>query len=187
MSAEQVAQLTDREKALRKKHKDIKLSKEDLDRIHTWLDLNGVYYPEYLTAYPGDHATSGRSPLDGRQLGRLQKLTGVHMGSLRRHGRKQGPQFSFERSELSPCLQKLDKNSAQYKEALAIIKAGAETLKKKPRCDMPGFVPCAIDRRRMDRRAWYEGVERQFKAAISEGRKRYDRDIEPWSGAKEKQ
>jgi len=186
MSADQVAKLSEREKALRLKHKEIKLGKEELDRINTWLDLNGVYYPEYLTAYPGDHALSGRSPLDGRQLGRLGKLTGVHFGSLKRHSRKQGPQVSFERPELSPCLQKLDKGSDRYKEALEIIKAGAEMLKQKPRCDMPGFVPCEVDRRRLDRYAWLQRVEQQFRAAISEGRKLYDKDIEPWKGVIQK-
>jgi hypothetical protein len=51
--------------------------------------------------------------------------------------------ISFDRPELSPCLKKLDKNSAEYKEALAIIQAGKAQLEKLPRGDMDGFVPCA--------------------------------------------
>ena len=35
---------------------------EELDRIVTWVDLNGVYYPTYACAYPD--SLTGRMPLD---------------------------------------------------------------------------------------------------------------------------
>ena len=178
MTPEQIAGLDARTKDLREKHKDVKLGKEDLDRINTWLDINAPYYPDYVTAYPGNTGESGRSPISGRDLSRLSHLTGVH--SLKQNGRKVGPQISFERPKLSPCLDKLDKNSDQYREALAIIEAGTDRLKKTPRCDMIGFVACETDRRRLDRYAWQRNVEKQFRAAISEGKKLYDRDIAEW-------
>jgi len=185
MSAEEVGKLNAREKLLRGKHKKVRISKEEMDRINTWLDLNGVYYPEYLTAYPGKYAEmnqlSGRCPLDVKQLGRLRALTGVNVGGLRHNSRRLGPQISFERPELSPCLARLKENTVPYKEALAIIRAGGEMLKKKPRCDMPGFVACERDLRRMDRYRWLRSVERQFRDAVRDGRKLYDKDIPAWN------
>jgi len=32
-----------------------------MERIYAWIDINGIYYPEYESAYPDNHA--GRSPL----------------------------------------------------------------------------------------------------------------------------
>lgn len=175
---EKLAGLNDREKQLHDKHKDIKLTQEEMNRVNTWLDLNGVYYPDYLTAYPD--STSGRSPLDNDQLKRLGLLTKLDFeGRLRNNGRTERPQISFERPELSPCLQELNKESPEYKEALAIIQAGAETLRNKPRCDMPGFEPCPTDTRRLVRYAWQRDVEDQFRTTIRENRKIYDTNIEP--------
>ncbi|MCF7957315.1 MAG: hypothetical protein K9M57_02570 [Phycisphaerae bacterium] len=175
MNGHEEARLSDRAKKLRKVHAKIKLNDEEMDRINTWLDLNGTYYPDYLTAYP--NTISGRSPIDTNRLG---TLTGVDFGKLRKNDRRQGPQVSIDRPELSPCLQNLSKGSRQYNDALAIIKEGAEQLKMKPRCDMDGFVPCEVDRRRLSRYGWYEGVAEQFKQAIRQGRKLYDRDITEW-------
>ncbi|GAF83418.1 unnamed protein product, partial [marine sediment metagenome] len=56
-------------------HKDLRLRAEELDRIITWIDLNGVYYPDYTSAYP--ESLTGRCPLDAAQLTRLSRLTGV--------------------------------------------------------------------------------------------------------------
>jgi len=177
MSNEEVAALNDRERKLRELHGDVKLSREDLDRINTWLDLNGVYYPSYLTAYPGDMAVSGRSPLSGAELKRIKQLTGMGVGDQKHNRRKPGPLLSFERPALSPCLQALDKESAAYREALSIIRSGGERLKMKPRCDMPGFVLCETDRRRLARYARLTDIERKFRAAVRENRKLYDRDM----------
>ena len=116
-----------------------------------------------------------------KQLDRLEQLTKVPFRDLRWSDRRTiGAQVSFERPVLSPCLAGLAKDSPEYQEALAIIQAGAESLKKKPRCDMDGFVPCETDRRRLVRYDWLEGVERRFRDAIAAGQKLYDRDISPW-------
>jgi hypothetical protein len=42
----------------------------------------------------------------------------------------------------------MNKESAEYKEALAIIQSGKEQLAAKPRADMEGFVPSGSTRRR---------------------------------------
>ncbi|MHC4250532.1 MAG: HzsA-related protein [Planctomycetota bacterium] len=159
------------------KHKDLKLSAEDMARINTWLDLNAPYYPFYESAYPD--SPSGRSPLDGRQLRRLEALTGVDFdGRLKNHGRRERPQISFDRPELSPCLGKLrGSDEARYREALAIITAGRQALKRTPRCDMAGFEPCAVDRERLSRFDRRDRIEREFRSAIRDGRTLRDRDV----------
>ena len=110
----------------------VKLSREDFDRIVTWIDLNAPYYPEYAGGMYRDNAY-GRCPLDGNQVQKLASLTGVNVaGDML--------QASFTRPEISPCLARIpDKNDPRYKEALAILQAGKEALAKHPRPDMPGF------------------------------------------------
>ena len=156
-----------------KAHKDIKLSAEDMDRIITWVDLNAPYYPYYESAYPNN--TCGRSPLDKGQTGRLGHLTRARFVTSHGGGRAQ---VAFERPELSPCLQKLDKNSDAYKEALAIIQAGGEQLQKVPRADMDGFVPCEKDRQRLAKYEKRVQIELANRKAIMNGKKLYDTDFE---------
>ena len=158
---------------IRKGHYDVKLSDEEFDRLVTWVDLNGVYYPTYACAYP--ESPTGRCPLVGRQLTRLGQLTGVSFGGVMRHGRKLGPLVSFDRPELSPCLAKFkDKNDPVYKESLAIIRSGKEMLKKRPRADMPGFVPCEADRKREEKYAMRQQAEIRSRQAIRKELKVYD-------------
>ncbi len=127
-------------KILEDGHQDVSLSQVDMEMIYTWIDLNGIYYPEFESAYPDNPV--GRSPLTFEQLKRLGDLTGINFEQLAGHQRKLGPQISFERPELSPCLTKIKKKGAVYQEALAIIQIGKKQLEEKPRADMEGFVPC---------------------------------------------
>ncbi len=158
-------------------HRDVKLSKQDMQRINTWLDLNAPYYPFYESAYP--KSPSGRSPLDTGQLKRLGELTKLSfLGRLKNHRRNERAQISFERPELSPCLNRFtDKNAPEYKEALAIIAAGAETLKNTSRCDMESFTPCDKDVERLRLFDQRDRFERQFREAIRKGTKFYDKDL----------
>jgi len=156
-----------------KDHKTLKLSAEDLDRIITWIDINAPYYPHYECAYPSN--PTGRCPLTGGQLKRLGQLTRARF--VTRHGGNQRAQIAFERPELSLCLQKLKKDSPQYKEALAIIKAGKATLAKTPRADMDGFVPCEDHRKRLAKYAHREAEEKRSRQAIHAGRKVYDQGL----------
>ena len=155
-------------------HDKIELTTEEKERIFTWLDLNAPYYPTYETAYPKN--PGGRSPINQQQFDRLLEITGYEFPPMRTHGRRERALISFERPELSPCLKKVS-DPELYAEALEIIKAGQKTLEQTPRCDMEGFVPCAMDRLRLKRFDDLDGIEQEFRRAIAEGRKMYDRDV----------
>jgi hypothetical protein len=157
-------------KVLRNGHADLKLTPEEMDRIITWVDINAPYYPFYESAYPNNPC--GRSPIDEAQMKRLEALTGSRF--VRRHGSSKRSQLSFDRPELSPCLQGLDKASAEYKEALAIIQDGWKQLRAIPRADMDGFVPCDVDRRRLEKYDRRARIELDNRDAIRHGMKAYD-------------
>jgi hypothetical protein len=157
---------------IRSGHYKVKLSKEDFDRVVTWLDLNGVYYPSFASAYPGkslkQNVTAGRCPLNTEQENRLVELTGAPLN---------WGDISFDRPELSQCLSKItDKNRPEYTEAISIIRQGQETLKKRPRADMPGFVPCEFDQQREQKYDIRRQIELRNRKAIKEGYKVYDKD-----------
>ncbi len=157
-----------------KGHENLRLGAEDLDRLITWLDLNAPYYPTYACAYPDNLV--GRSPLTNQEVARLKELTGVDFAKQAGWDSNRGPQVSFDRPELSPCLAKLGKpGDAAFDQAVAIIRTGAERLKTTPRGDvLDGFTPCPKDQ---DRERIYEERrqrEQRSRAAIREGRKVYD-------------
>ena len=104
-------------------------------------------------------------------------------GRLKGQGSNRGPQVRFDRPELSPALAKFnDKGDPKYAEALAIIRAGQAMLRKRPRADMPGFVPCETDRRRQAKYAARRRIEADSRRAIREGTKRYDDRPTPATG-----
>jgi len=156
---------------LRGGHKDVKLDKESFDRIVTWIDLNAPYYPTYASAYPDN--LSGRCPLDNAQLARLTELTGVPFANLNSFSANRGPQLSFDRPELSPCLAPLeDADAGKYREALSIIEAGKQTLTARPGGDtLDGFVACEVDRQREARYERREQAEAQNREALRTGRR----------------
>lgn len=154
-------------------HRRLNLSEEEIKRLVTWVDVNAPYYPCYESAYPNNPC--GRSPITGKQLRRLRQLTGARF--VTRHGRNQRATISFERPALSPCLQKLDKDSDAYREALAIIEAGRKQLQAVPRADMAGFVPCETDQHRLQKYEERQRVERANREAIEKNNKRYDPGI----------
>jgi hypothetical protein len=156
-------------------HKDLHLGPEDLERIITWVDLNGVYYPTYASAYPD--SLTGRIPLSNAQLGRLAELTGVAFFRQRSFQSNPGQDVSFDRPELSPCLASMDPKDARYREALAIVREGKAMLSKRPRGDeAAGFVPCETDQRREAKYAQRREIESRNRQAIHDGRKVYDSD-----------
>jgi len=150
--------------------KKIKLSDEDFDRIVTWIDINAPYYPEYASAYRNNRY--GRSPIDNGQLGRLAQLTGLNLND-----QKLSSHVSFTRPEKSLCLQKLEPNSAAYKEAIGIIRAGQGRLAVRPRADMPNFqltdpIEIAAEEKYRERLA----IEEEMRAAIAEGQRKYEEE-----------
>jgi hypothetical protein len=154
----------------------VQLCEEEFDRIVTWIDLNGPYYPRYDCAYPAN--LTGRCPLDNGQIKRLSELTGVPFAKLAVHNKNAGPQVSYDRPHLSPCLAKFENTShPDYIEALGIIQAGKRMLEQRPRADMPGFEACAVDRRRQRNYTLRQKVEYSSRQAIRENRKLYDSDL----------
>ncbi|MEA1950637.1 MAG: hypothetical protein U9N87_04590, partial [Planctomycetota bacterium] len=117
----------------------IKLNREDIDRVITWIDINAPYYPDYYSGAFHDHPY-GRSPLDWKQLRRLAELTGLKLIDVRQADCKNTAMVSFNRPELSTCLARFaDKNDPKYKRSLSLIRAGRERLSRDPRPDMPDF------------------------------------------------
>ena len=160
---------------IRSGHSGVELSQDDFERVVTWIDLNAPYYPRYDCAYPDNLA--GRCPLDNRQLARLSELTQVPFAKLAAHNRNAGPQVSFDRPGLSPCLAKFeDTTCLEYLEALAIMEAGRDMLAGRPRADMPGFEACPTDQRRQQQYVMRQQEEMSSRQAIREGRKLYDSD-----------
>jgi len=157
---------------LRKGHNDVKLSRDELDRIVAWIDINAPYYASYYSAYPNH--PGGRSPLDNGQLKRLGQLVGLDLLQQNHFARNTGPHVSFDRPELSPCLAKLGKDSPAYREALALIEAGKAALARRARADMAGFQPCEPDQRRERKYAMRRAIEARNRKAIRSGAKAYD-------------
>jgi hypothetical protein len=170
-----------------------KLTKEEIDRIVTWIDLNAPYYPDYPDYYTLN--TYGRSPLNHKELLKLGQIIlaapdgknygwnnvtayiggSVPPGKLMGRGDSPLP-VNFTRPEFSACLRAFpDKSANGYAEALSLIKAGAAMLKEHPRVDMPGFKPCENDRERLDFHALRRKVEANNREALAKGLKVYDK------------
>ena len=152
---------------LRAGHNDVRLDPESFDRLVTWIDLNAPYYPFYSSAYADN--LYGRSPVDDRQLKRLSELTGAKF-----EGHGGDTLVNLARPELSPCLAGLkDHADPKRVEAIAIIRAGRDTLAARPREDMPGSKLYGKD---LDREARYQErarIEAEVRQAILDGRKVY--------------
>jgi hypothetical protein len=154
-------------------HHEVQLTDDEKKIIYAWMDLNAAYYPVYESAYPDNIA--GRCPLNDQELKQLGKLAGLDFWALNNYQRKVGPQISFERPELSPCLDPIRKNKATYDEAIALIRTGGTRLKSIPNGSVvEGFVPCAKDRERLQRYEFRIKEESRFMKARTEGKKEYD-------------
>ena len=149
--------------------KQVKLDQEAFDRVITWIDINAPYYPDYASAYREN--IYGRSPLDGKQLDQLGKLTGLNLND-----KKLSAHVSFTRPEMSLCLAKFtDRSDPAYRQALAIIESGRQLLAQRPRNDMPDFQ--LVDQTEIDQEAKYQArllLEAQMRAAIAAGEKKYE-------------
>jgi hypothetical protein len=151
---------------LRAGHQKVNLDPESLDRLITWIDLNGPYYPTTYCAYPNN--PPGRSPLNRKELERLGNLAGFTSKEVTRTDQYKGPMISFDRPELSPCLTAVADNQPDRERALAIIREGARRLTERPRADMPGFVPWKKDLERRTHLEKYQKLELDSRRAIRE-------------------
>jgi hypothetical protein len=159
--------------ALLKNYRD-HLTSEEFERVVTWIDLNAPYYPSYASAYPNHLA--GRSPLDDHELARLETLTGVPLRQFAGHHRNRGPQITFDRPELSPCLASLPgPTDPRRSEALEIIRAGAARLAAGTAADEMGFVACEVDRWRDEKYRERQQAEARQRAAIRAGQAFFER------------
>lgn len=161
-------------KTIRKGHKDVKLDKESLDRLITWVDINAPYYPTSYAAFTGHRP--GRIPINREQTKRLLKLTGLSESEIGKMKDFNSPMITFDRPELSPCLERLEKGADEYNEALAIIKSGKDFLKTTPRADMPGFTLYETDAKRQRHYEKYRKIEHEVRKAIRQGTKVFDSD-----------
>lgn len=152
-----------------------KMTREDFERIVTWIDLNAPYYPSYASAYP-DHL-AGRSPLDDKQLIRLEQLTGVPLRRLASHDQNRGPQISFDRPELSPCLATLANKGEARMESITLIREGLAALARQPEADSPGFQACALDRWREEKYVARQRAEEANRQALRSGTRVFDREF----------
>ncbi len=131
------------------KHHGVQLSKDEKETLYTWMDLNGVYYPIYETAFQ-DHP-AGRSPLTYQETNELASLTGLNFGALGDWRRTQQAQISFDRPELSPCLDAVKDDPEKYNRVLEIIRIGGERLKETPRGDIESqIVVCPMQQAQLD-------------------------------------
>jgi hypothetical protein len=150
----------------------VRLNQEEMDRLITWIDLNAPYYPTGFSARPGP--APGRNPLTDPRTQRFLKLTGFVRDDFLKADRYPGPQVSFDRPELSPCLTRIEDEHARA-EALTILEAGKESLLQLPRADMPGFSTLhEADEDRRQHQEKYRQIEQQVRAAIRNGEKVYD-------------
>ena len=143
-----------------KSHAKINMPINQARQVITWLDMNAPYYPVYSSAY--ENNLVGRCPLNDNEMKTLGNIVGINFfepNKFRGHNRKIGPMISFDRPELSPCLQKLDKKSKQYKQALALIKLGKKRLEQTPRADMENFQP---DRRNSGQLEHYDNQQKKL-------------------------
>ncbi|MCG8510333.1 MAG: hypothetical protein MI741_13980, partial [Rhodospirillales bacterium] len=173
---------------LREGHYDVELDRESFDRLVTWIDLNGPYYPGHRSYYIAN--TTGRSPLnhhDLRELGQLiaQTPKGAELGWTRVNeytcgeiGRimgRHGPPVNFTRPRMSACLKVFDdQDTPSYRRALALIEKGRQNLADHPRLDMPGFVPSAMHQAQLQHLDERREIQARIRRAILADERVYD-------------
>ena len=151
-------------------HAQVTLTDEEFERIVTWLDLNAPFYTDYTCAYPSN--PTGRCLLTQAELNKISSLTGAVFDTIHWDGYNRGPQISFDRPDLSPCLDGV--TGSAYTSALSIIQTGQSRLISNPRVNMPGHVPNAGDILRLDKYDMRKAIELLNRQAIREGWKNYD-------------
>jgi hypothetical protein len=157
-------------------HYGVKLTQKEKEYLYAWMDLNGVYYPVYESAF--DDTLAGRSPLTYEEIDRLSELTGVNIRKLNAHYRKLPAQIAFDRPEKSPILDGIRGDKAKYDEAVALIKLGRERLKATPRGDIEKkLVPCERHQAMLDK---YDAKVAEITTSnknIASGEKYYDPEL----------
>ena len=155
-------------------HHNVKLSTKEKETLYSWMDLNGVYYPVYESAF--DSTLAGRSPLHNHEIKELVALTKVNIWSLNNHGRKLTAQITFDRPTKSPCLDVIRGDKKKFKRAVEIIRIGQKRLKETPRGDIEkDLVPCERNQAQLRKYTERLKIEQQNSCTISQNKKLYDK------------
>lgn len=156
-------------------HHNVKLSDREKETLYAWMDINGVYYPVYESAF--DSTMAGRSPLHNHEINELGQLTGVNFWALNNHGRNLTAQVAFDRPEESPCLDGIRADKVKYKRAVELIKQGRKRLKQTPRGDIEkDLIPCDRHKEQLRKYAERLSIEKQNNEAISKGLSIFDQE-----------
>ncbi|WP_130862495.1 HzsA-related protein [Bacilliculturomica massiliensis] len=141
-------------------------------KIAEWVDLNATYYGDYSTNYP--NGPGGRSPLSSSELSKIPGGLQWNFG----WSESRAMPIYFDNPEKSPILSRWAVGSAEYNQALDVIRTGQQRLKDNPDVDMPGYTPRKEDAWRNEKVAIRDQIEAENRKAIDEGRKLYDWDHE---------
>ncbi len=171
--ASKLTEIIENNQSQSENHSKVKLSEAEKETLYAWMDINGVYYPTYETAF--DENMGGRSPLTNEEAAELSELTGVKFASLSTHKRKLLAQLSFDRPELSPCLASIRADKEKYNRAIEIITIGQERLKVTPRGDIEAdLVIHPRIKAQMENYAEWLKIDTENKRKMSRGEKYYD-------------
>ncbi len=139
-------------KMLKDGHQNVKLSPAELERIVSWIDVNGVYYGRYESSYPG------RNPilaLEGNVWGKLSTI--MNEWKVRKNMlefiMKNGPLINFTRPEKSECLKHIA-DEKRRENALKYITEASELLKKIPRIDQTNISITDSEMDSMNQERW---------------------------------
>ena len=179
-------------------HQNVALTPAEYKALVTWIDLNGVYYPEY--AGPFRENMGGRDPISARSMLALNQLTGVSMGGGYDYTTNQvyhigdqwnkrtsvGINVSFERPSLSPVLSRGNNlanhtgdaaKTTKYNQAIAIIQKGKQDLDARPEVNMTGYKVDGMDAFRQALYNYRLDTEYKYRLAMKNGTKLYDSQI----------
>jgi hypothetical protein len=179
-----------------KNHGGINLKEKDPDafrKVVEWIDVNAPYYPDYATSYYDN--PYGRCPLTAAEVRQLEKLTGqkIFVSSGVRYYNiatyidekeqlnprdaaflKAFTSINFDEPAKSPVLRGVRSESVRG-QVLQIIQIGKERINQNGRNESEGFRYCEMDAWREAKYQQRRNRELEFRKAIAEGRKIYDK------------
>ncbi len=159
-------------RVLKEGHYDVKLSKDEMQRITGWIDVNAVYYGHYESFYPG------RNPLLALPEGptKMRRVLGgrKNLNDVKKWVLDNGHLINFTRPEKSPCLAMIE-DEAQRKLALSYIKEANALLAQRPRIDQINAVVdlSPMDQHYTDRYASTQEEHEKSVQSILKGEKYY--------------
>lgn len=157
---------------LKEGHYGVKLTEEEMQRITSWIDVNGVYYGSYESRY------AGRNPVislpNGWNVNKQVFGGRAQRGPLVDYLIENGPLVNFTRPERSACLADFDE-PAEREIALSHLKDAAALLAQAPREDQPNAGPsnAKVDQHNRARYDRLRAENEKSKQAIIDRTKQY--------------